>query len=63
VNDGKLHLTRQGFLLGLGLTLTLRLGLAKISVEFFLEFVVELNLKYLATFPFDLVGGLAIQAV
>ena len=39
------------------------LGLAKFSVEFFLEFVVELNLEYLATSAFDLVGGLVIKAI
>src|SRR5271163_2856601 len=63
VNNRELQLVREGFLTVLHLTLALRFGLAKLSIELFLEFVVELNPEYLATLAFDVVGSLVIQAV
>src|ERR1700730_12123846 len=63
MNDRELHLTRQGFLIALSLPLASRLCVAKFSVEVFLEFVVELNPEYPATFALDLVGSLVIHAV
>src|ERR1700739_981636 len=59
-NNGKVQLACKSLLHPLCLTLAPRLRLAKFSVEFFLEFVVELNPKYLATFAFGLVGSLLI---
>src|SRR5271167_1837143 len=63
VNNRQLELVRKGFLTPLRLTLALRLGLTKFSVELFLEFVVKLNPEHLATLAFDLVGSLVIQAI
>ena len=63
VNNRELQLVREGFLTALGLTLAPRLGPTKFSVELFLEFIVELNPEHLATFAFDLVGSLLVQAI
>jgi hypothetical protein len=63
INNGKVQLLCKSFHHPLYLLFPSPLGLAKFSIEFFLEFVVELNLEYLATFAFDLLGGLVIQAV
>src|SRR6267378_4657775 len=63
MNNREPQLARAGFLRLPVLTLVLRSGPTKFSVELFLEFVVELNPKHLATFAFDFIGRLVIQAV
>ena len=63
VSHGEVQFACERFFHPMGLTLALRLGLTKFSIELFLKLVIELHPEYLATLAFDLVGSLLIQAV
>src|SRR5208337_649599 len=57
------QLIRESKLRAVVPTLTLRLGLAKLPIQFFLQLVVELNADDLSTVALDFLCGLLIETI
>jgi hypothetical protein len=63
IDHGKVQLLREGVLEVECLVFLLRLSAPQLSIELFLQLVIELNAKDLANLVFDLVSHLVVQAV
>ena len=62
-HNGQVQLFRESELRAVVPALILRLGLAELPIQFFLQVVVELNADDLPTVALDLTSGLLIQTV
>src|SRR5216683_5182670 len=63
IHNGQTELIRESKLGALIPAFTWGLGLAELSIQFFLQLVVKLNAEYLPTVALDLPSGLLIEAV